>query len=59
MLMPLTMCAVRLHSSVGEGPDAVTQEVTRCLRLVRLAASRRDTAHGAQPRQDPAADPSY
>lgn len=49
MLMPLTTSAVRLHARSVDGPDAVTQEVTRCLRLVRVAASRRSAGPDAEP----------
>lgn len=52
MLMPLTTCAFRLHSYQSSPPDTMTQEVNRCLRLVRIAASRRDDALPTEPRVD-------
>ena len=40
-LMLLVTSASRVHAHTIEAPDAVTQEVNRCLNLVRVAASRR------------------
>jgi hypothetical protein len=39
--MLLATSASRVHGHTSEAPDAVTQEVNRCLNLVRVAASRR------------------
>jgi hypothetical protein len=39
--MLLVTSASRVHAHTTESPDAVTQEVNRCLNLVRVAASRR------------------
>jgi hypothetical protein len=43
IILPLTGTALRLHAHVVHAPDAVAQEVNCCLRLVRVAASRRQT----------------
>jgi len=40
-LMLLVTSASRVHAHTTEAPDALTQEVNRCLNLVRVAASRR------------------
>lgn len=37
----LLICASRLHAQRGATPHGVTQEVNRCLTVVRVAASRR------------------
>jgi hypothetical protein len=41
MMMPVVTCAARIHAHVVDAPDAITQEVNQCLRLVNVAASRR------------------
>jgi len=41
MLVPATTCAARLHAHTLAAVDA-TQEVTRCLRTVRLVIGRRE-----------------
>jgi hypothetical protein len=41
MLMPLVASTVRLHAHSAETPIAVTQELNRCLTMVRIAATRR------------------
>jgi len=41
ILLPLTTTAARLHAHRVDAPDLATQEVNRCLRLVKIAASRR------------------
>jgi hypothetical protein len=43
ILMPLTITAARLHAHSVDTVDA-TQEVNRCLRLVNVAAARRDSS---------------
>ena len=40
ILLSLGTCAVRVHARGGDTPDAV-REVNSCLRMVRVAASRR------------------
>jgi hypothetical protein len=40
ILLSLGTCAVRVHARSAETPDAV-REVNSCLRMVRVAASRR------------------
>ena len=42
--VPLAICAARLHSQGAGSPTVVTQDVNRCLTVVRLAASRRGNA---------------
>jgi hypothetical protein len=46
ILLPLTTTATRLHAHRCEAPDLATQEVNRCLNLVKIAASRRQTGRG-------------
>jgi len=41
MLVPATTCAARLHAHLIPAVDA-TQELTRCLRTVRLVIGRRE-----------------
>jgi hypothetical protein len=41
MLVPATTCAARLHAHAIPAVDA-TQELTRCLRTVRLVLARRE-----------------
>jgi len=41
MTMPIVTCAGRIHAHIVDAPDAITQEVNQCLRLVNVAASRR------------------
>ena len=41
ILIPLTTSAARLHAHTVQTPVSVTQEVNRCLLLVRSATSRR------------------
>ena len=45
--VPLAICAARLHSQGAGSPSVVTQDVNRCLTVVRLAASRRGTQGAA------------
>jgi len=42
MLMMLGTSASRLHAHAADAPDQLTREVNGCLRLVRIAASRRE-----------------
>jgi hypothetical protein len=44
MLIPLTTSAARLHAHAVQTPLGVTQEVNRCLFMLRTAASRRGGA---------------
>jgi hypothetical protein len=41
VLIPLLLCASRIHSQRAASMQGMTQEVNRCLTLVRVAASRR------------------
>jgi hypothetical protein len=41
ILIPLTTSAARLHAHTVQTPVGVTQEVNRCLLIVRSATSRR------------------
>jgi len=41
ILIPLITSAARLHAHSVQTPVAVTQELNRCLMMVRTAASRR------------------
>jgi hypothetical protein len=42
MLMMLGVSASRLRGHACDAPDSLTREVNGCLRLVRIAASRRE-----------------
>jgi hypothetical protein len=44
MLLPLMASTARLHAHNGDTPIAVTQELNRCLTMVRIAATRRPAA---------------
>ena len=46
LLLPLTVCAARLHRSAASPPRAVTQEINCCLSLARVAASSRRNRAG-------------
>lgn len=53
VVAPIVTCAARIHARVVEAPDAITQEVNQCLRLVNVAASRRPiSAIAVRPRLD-------
>jgi hypothetical protein len=53
MMMPIVTCAARIHAHIVDAPEAITQEVNQCLRLVNVAASRRPTSPvAARPRPD-------
>ena len=41
VLIPLLLCAARIHSQRTGSVQGMTQEVNRCLTIVRVAASRR------------------
>ena len=41
----LLICASRVHAQRGANPNGMTQEVNRCLTVMRVAASRRKTGH--------------
>jgi hypothetical protein len=41
IFVPLVICVVRLHAGKVGTPMGVTQEVARCLTMVRVAAARR------------------
>jgi hypothetical protein len=41
ILLPLTTTATRLHAHTVAAPDLATQEVNRCLNLIKIAASKR------------------
>jgi hypothetical protein len=44
IVLPLMVSAGRVHAHAVAGPDAITQEVNRCLMIVRIAASRRSAS---------------
>jgi hypothetical protein len=58
ILLPLMTTATRLHAHSFDAPDLAAQEVNRCLKLVRIAASRRASDRrgdeAAMPRLTPA-----
>jgi hypothetical protein len=41
MFIPLVICVGRVHGHAVANPGALTQEVNRCLTMVRIAATRR------------------
>lgn len=41
VVLPLLLCAGRLHATRTRTPAGLTQEVNRCLTLVRVASARR------------------
>jgi hypothetical protein len=47
MFIPLVICAGRVRGHEVATPGAVTQEVNRCLTMVRIAATRRSPNKGA------------
>jgi len=57
ILIPLFTSAARLHAHAIETPVAVTQELNRCLMMVRTAASRRGAQQGNQVRSARVARP--
>ena len=46
-IVPIVTSAGRIHAHVVDAPDAITQELNQCMRLVNVAASRR-TVRGAR-----------
>jgi hypothetical protein len=50
ILIPLVICASRVHGHAAATPGAVTQEVNRCLTMVRIAATRRSPGKQLVPR---------
>jgi hypothetical protein len=48
VLIPLLLCASRLHTQRAGSMQGMTQEVNRCLTLVRVAASRRGDRKSSQ-----------
>jgi hypothetical protein len=53
VLLPLLLCAGRLQAQRSRAPQNVTQEVNRCLAMVRVAASRRRTERRGSVRDVP------
>jgi hypothetical protein len=49
MVLPVVICFSRVHGHAAATPGALTQEVNRCLTMVRIAATRRS----AEPRKMP------
>lgn len=47
IFLPLIICGARLHAGAVGSPTGVTQEVSRCLTMVRVAAARRNGQHAA------------
>jgi hypothetical protein len=53
IFIPLVICAARLHASASGTPRGVTQEIARCLNIVRVAVARRtgkENAHAGSER---------
>jgi len=46
ILLPLATTAARLHGHHVDAPDLATQEVNRCLNLIKIAASKRGDERG-------------
>jgi hypothetical protein len=55
VVLPLLLCAGRLHATRSRTPAGLTQEVNRCLTLVRVASSRRRGERGQTDRRRPGA----
>ena len=51
VVLPLLLCAGRLHATRTRTPAGLTQEVNRCLTLVRVASSRRKRDRSADDTQ--------
>ena len=51
VLLPLLIFAGRLHAQRAATPGGMTQEVNRCLTIVRVAASRRKSSQEREERQ--------
>ncbi len=47
----LLVCAGRLHAQRGGSPQGMTQEVNRCLTVMRVAAARRRTNEDERQRE--------
>ena len=47
----LLVCAGRLHAQRSGSPQGMTQEVNRCLTVMRVAAGRRRTAENERQRE--------
>ena len=52
LLVPLFVCAARLHAQLAAPPNTVVQEANRCLSLVR-AISRRRQRNEREQRTEP------
>ena len=52
LLVPLVVCAARLHAQRAAAPAALLQEANRCLSLVRASSKRRQRNERDQ-RQEP------
>jgi hypothetical protein len=52
LLVPLVVCAARLHAQRAAAPAALLQEANRCLSLVRASSKRRQRNEHDQ-RQEP------
>ena len=52
LLVPLFVCAARLHAQRAAAPAALLQEANRCLSLVRASSKRRQRNERDQ-RQEP------
>jgi hypothetical protein len=52
MLLPLMASTARLHAHNADTPIAVTQELNRCLTMVRIAATRRPPASRSNERRE-------
>jgi hypothetical protein len=52
LLVPLFLCAARLHAQRAASPSVVLQEANRCLSLVR-ASSRRRQQNEREQRSEP------
>ena len=49
IFVPLLICGARFHAGALGTPAGVTQEVARCLNMVRVAAARRNGRQTSQP----------
>ena len=49
IFVPLLICGARFHAGALGTPAGVTQEVARCLNMVRVAAARRNGRQTSEP----------
>ena len=58
LLVPLVVCAARLHAQGAASPAAALQEANRCLSLVRASSKRRQRTERSERLESPTAQAS-